>query len=289
MVANKFTIVVPIKDEVKRLNRSLPTYYSVDPDEVIICTDDPTSKSITKAVKKLAEKHDMQNKTRILAVKRNPEYKYHQAWVRRSGYREAKNDIVLAADIDLYLNKKIHKGIEMVGKNEIGLVSFSKFRHPFNLETFIRTIGEFSLRIFYSLILKKIPSSSGLNYSLFTGLYIIYKPYWLETEGDNVKDMVPPFHKVDKGVSVSKESFNMGEDTFLRDSMQKKYKTISMSTMGGVIMDREKHNHPKMQFERGRYNAQRGRSLIGAIVHTILQVEPNYFKGYLFERNKIRG
>jgi hypothetical protein len=289
LVDNKFTIVVPIKDEVKRLKRSLPTYYSIDPDEVIICTDDPTSKSIKNTVKKLAEKHNMQNKTRILAVKRNPDYKYHQAWVRRSGYTEAKNDIIVAADIDIYLNKKIQEGVAIVGKNGIGLVSFSKFRHPFNLETFIRTIGEFSLRIFYSLLLKNIPPSSGLNYSLFTGLYTIYRPYWIETEGDNVKEMVPPFHKVDKGVSVSKESFNMGEDTFLRDAMKKKYKTISMSTIGGVIMDREMHNHPKMQFERGRYNAQRGRSLIGAVVHTILQVEPNYFKGYLFERNRIRG
>ena len=231
----------------------------------------------------------MVDKTKVLPVPRNPEYKYHQAWVRRSGYRSAKNDIILTSDIDLYLNKNVHKAIRLIGKDNIGLVSLSKFRPPFNLESFVRTIGEFFLRILYILLLKNIRSTSGLKMTLFTGLYALYKPYWLDSEGDDIKKMEPPFHKVDFGAKINKESFNMGEDTFLRDSIEKNHRTITLSTIAGVIMDREKHNHPKMQFERGRYNAKRGRSFLGAIVHTVIHIEPNYLKGFLIERNKVRG
>ena len=289
MITPKFTIVAPIKDEVERLRRSLPTFYEIGPDEVIICTDDPSPKLIKEAVKELAIQYNMVDKTKVLPVPRNPEYKYHQAWVRRSGYRSAKNDIILTSDIDLYLNKNVHKAIRLIGKDNIGLVSLSKFRPPFNLESFVRTIGEFFLRILYILLLKNIRSTSGLKMTLFTGLYALYKPYWLDSEGDDIKKMEPPFHKVDFGAKINKESFNMGEDTFLRDSIEKNHRTITLSTIAGVIMDREKHNHPKMQFERGRYNAKRGRSFLGAIVHTVIHIEPNYLKGFLIERNKVRG
>ncbi|OLS19463.1 MAG: hypothetical protein HeimC3_45430 [Candidatus Heimdallarchaeota archaeon LC_3] len=284
MVTPKFTIVAPIKDEVERLKRSLPYYYKTGADEVIICTDDPSPPLILEAVKKLAIKHGKLKDTKVLAVSRSLEFKYHQAWVRRLGFKTARNDIVMAADIDLYLNKNVLEAVKLVGKNNIGLVSLYKFKQPYNLETFLRTIGDFLLKITYIILLNKVPKGSGLYMSLFTGLYAMYRPYWENSEDEGIKRVHPPFHKASEKQRREINEIGLGEDTYLRDCMEKKHRVISLSKLGGVVMDREKQYHPKVQFDRGRYSARKGRSYLGAIVHTIAHIEPEYLKGFLHEK-----
>lgn len=285
----KFSIVAPIKDEVNRLKRSLPFYYETGADEVIICTDDPSPTPILNAVKKIATKHGKLKDTKVLAVSRNPEFKYHQAWVRRLGFKTARNDIVMAADIDLYLNKNVLDAVKIVGKNNIGLVSLYKFKHPYNFETFLRTIGDFLLKITYILFLNRVPKGSGLYMSLFTGLYAMYRPYWEDSEDEGIKRVHPPFHKASEKQREEIDEIGLGEDTYLRDCMEKMHKVISLSKLGGVVMDREKQYIPKVQFDRGRYSARKGRSYLGAIVHTIAHIEPEYLKGFLYERGIIKN
>ncbi|MHA1167757.1 MAG: glycosyltransferase [Candidatus Hodarchaeales archaeon] len=281
-----FTIVVPMKDEIKRLERTLPAFYKVKPDEVIICTDDPIPLGITETVNRIAVNHGMENNTKILNVSRNPEYSYHQAWVRRSGFRAARNDIILTSDIDLVINKNVLKAIKLVGKNNIGMVTLSKFRHPYDVTSYFRAFGLMCLRLLYFLLLRHVKGSGGLKMTTFTGLYVIYRPYWLEMEDESVKQMAPPIPKRNKYDKYHFDDFNMGEDTFLRDCIEKKYDVIYLSRLGGVIIDREKHYHKSTQFQRGRYSAKRQRSLLGAIVHTILHLEPGYFRGFLSERRR---
>ena len=174
-----------MKDEVNRLERSLPLFYKINPDEVIICTDDPSPSKVLKAINRIAAQHGMSDKTKIHSVMRNPEYGYHQAWVRRSGFLAAKNDIILTSDVDLLINKNTLKAINLVGKNNVGLVSLSKFRHPFDLISFYRAFGSaFIIIMYYLLIRHQSSGTGGVRMTTFTGLYALHKPSWLDTEDD---------------------------------------------------------------------------------------------------------
>ena len=185
-----FTIVTPVKDEAHILKTSLPSFYNVGPDEVILCTDDPTPKIVSRTVEKIAKAHNMENRTKILPVPRNTEYAYHQAWVRRSGYLAAKNDVILTTDVDLKITRNVLRAIQLVGKDNVGLVSLTKIRPPYDVLTFARLFGTTSLRILYFLLLrhqKERKSGKGLKMTLFTGLYAFYRPYWLDSEDEGVK------------------------------------------------------------------------------------------------------
>lgn len=280
----KFTVVTPIKNEVSRLKKSLPTIYALNPTEVLIITDKPSPLNIVKAVDKLSKKYHMEDKTRILEVGRNPEYNYHQAWIRRSGYRNAKYDIVLTTDVDIYIRKNVLKALNMVGKNNIGMVSLSKFRHPYDLTSLFRAWGNFFLMILHATIFKYFDGSpSGYKMSTFSGLYALSRPHWLSAENpEELKKMIPPRYKQMVGTA---NDIPLGEDTFLRDSMLKKnYRVVTLDRIGGVVMNREEWIKPEVQFYRGRHYAKVGRSLIGAAVHAILHTELTFFKGYYFER-----
>ena len=280
----KFTVVTPIKNEISRLKRSLPTIYDLNPTEVLIVTDKPSPPKIVKAVNQLSKKYNMQEKTRILEVGRNPEYNYHQAWIRRSGYRNAKYDVILTTDVDIYLRKNVLKAINMVGKDNIAMVSVSKFRYPYDLTSLFRAWGNFFLLLLHAFIFKHFDGSpSGYKMSTFSGVYALSRPLWLKAENEEeLKNMIPPFYKKS---SNNINDIPLGEDTFLRDSfLKKKYRVITLDKIGGIVMNREEWIKPEAQFYRGRHYAKVGRSLLGAAVHAIFHTELAFFKGYYYER-----
>ncbi|MFX1512912.1 MAG: hypothetical protein ACFFCQ_10025, partial [Promethearchaeota archaeon] len=186
----------------------------------------------------------------------------------------------------------VMKAIELVGNNNIGLASLSKFRQPYNLLTFLQTFGYFSLRFFYFIFLRHLhrdyKSGKGLQMTLFTGLYAFYRPYWRDTEDEGIKKLVPTAWQQDrlKLQNVNKDAYNVGEDNYLRDCMEKKYRVLYLARMGATVIDRDKHRDPRLQYQRGRYNAKRRRSLLGAIFHTLLLVEPHYLRGFIAERRR---
>jgi hypothetical protein len=73
-----FSIVVPVKDEVDLIPTTLPSYYAVNPSEVIICTDKPTPRKVRRVVQKVAVACDALDITRIVEVERDPEWNFHQ-------------------------------------------------------------------------------------------------------------------------------------------------------------------------------------------------------------------
>ena len=123
-------------------------------------------------------------------------------------------------------------------------------------------------------------------YTLFTGLYAFYRPYWLDSENGGIKKVIPTAWKQDPIKKVDKDAYNVGEDNYLRDCMEKKHRVIYLPQIGASVIDRDKHSDPRVQYQRGRYNAKRGRSLLGAIIHTILWLELYYLKGFLGERKR---
>lgn len=250
-----FSIVMPIKNEANFLRYSLPSCLRVGANEVIIATDKPSPQPIRNVVK--AADSDL---VRILEVEKNPAYTgFHQAWVRRSGYMVAKNDRILTVDCDCVINKNVLKAVQLVGTQNIGLVSLVKHLNPMGLSRMWR---EFTYITRRSLI-------SGT----FTGLYAFYRPYWLETEDtEKLKELENPKF-------ITSLALGWGEDDNLRMSMSSKHRVIFLKEAGCYSLDDQHGDLPKIQFKTGRELAEKGK-IFEAIKNSVLLAHPYVLKGY---------
>jgi len=274
----KFSVVIPVKDEVDLMMKTLPSYYAIKPSEILICTDKPAPLVVKKVVKRIAAFFNAEELTKIVEVERDPEWRYHQAHVRREGFHKAKYDKILTGDIDLLINKNVRKALNLVGKNGVGLASMSKFRYPNNFRNIWILIVD-------TLLSKTIHSKSNSNKVMtnFTGLYALWKPYWLEIETEEeIKRLVSPKQLFrGKKPDLKNASAITGEDTFLRDQMLKKYNCLYLTDVGAIDLGKNVERLPSIQFMKGRYFAHHGRSLLITIGRAIMRVQPHYLMGHL--------
>jgi len=276
----QFSIVIPVKDEVRLMKRTLPTYYSVEPNEVLICTDKPVLKKVKYAVNRIAKLHHAEHITKIVEVERDPEWYYHQAHVRRAGFHEAKYDKILTGDIDLLINKKVHKALNIVGRNNVGLASLSKFRKPKDLLSLWSFMTTTLIHSLYKLF-RSTKGSPG-----FSGLYAIWRPYWLKSEPEEeVKRLLNPKQLfTGESQNLKYASAVTGEDSFLRDCIMKRYKIRYLDDIGAIDLGVVPISQPHLMFRRGQNTAKHGGSLIICIGRSLLRVQPFYLMGYLYER-----
>jgi hypothetical protein len=266
-----FSIVVPVKDEVDLIPTTLPSYYAVNPSEVIICTDKPTPRKVRRVVQKVAVACDALDITRIVEVERDPEYKYHQAWVRRTGFRKAKYDRILTVDADLVINKKVLKAVELVGKDNIGLVSCSK-KYPYK-----------GIQKIWRMITQKIVN---LVYPIrFTGLYAIWRPYWLDSEDEGIKRL----RSQKKIMNGSFEEVVFGEDVYLHNCLIKKHKGVYLRDVGAVCLTADAQDKPYVQFQSGRYFASKNYNIFQILAKSILYLRFHVMLGWLYEKRKIKN
>jgi hypothetical protein len=245
----KFSLVVPIKDEIDLLPLTLPSYYALNPDEVIFCLDHPKSPEIVKKINFLARKYNALNKTRIIGIKKNLNYRFHQALVRRTGFKEAKNDIILTGDIDTIFHLSIRDYINLVGQGNIKLVSFSKFSYPISFR-----------KSLIWLIHRIYPHES------FTGLYAFSKSAWLETEDVKSLKKIP-----------------RGEDTHLHVYLTKRYNSKFISGVKNIVLRPQESR--KYLFLCGWTQwTQRKTSLWRILISTVLYFRPYWLFGYLKAR-----
>ena len=279
----KFSVVVPVKDEVGLIQQTLWSYYAVEPSEVLICTDKPCSKNVRKVVNRIAELSCMKDITRIIEVERSPEWRFHQAHVRRTGFHEAKFDRILTGDIDLVINKNVHKALERVGKNDVGLASLTKFRYPHCLTDYWRLgIVMFLRKIVHGML------DSVMATTTFSGLYALWRPYWLDSEPEGeAKLLVNPkqFYRGEKP-NLEHVSIITGEDTFLRDCMLKRHTVLYLRDIGAIDLGVATESLPYIQFMKGQYFARQGRSLPVSFGRAFLRAQPYYLVGYLHGRKK---
>ena len=227
-----FSIVLPVKSKSNLLEKSLTSCYSVNPDEVLICLDDPPDKKILDEIKRISNKYGYSHKTKIITVQKNLEFSFHQAWVRREGFRQAKHDRILTVDVDLIINNKVLKALSLVGKDNVGFVSCSTAHSKNGLLGVWRHIA-------FKIANKKNPPQ-------FTGLYALWRPYWLDTEDEKIKSL--------ENARKAKGGFALiGEDTYLHNCMQTKYKCMHLSDYGADCMRDDCNDLPDVQFEIGRH------------------------------------
>ncbi|MHA1167236.1 MAG: glycosyltransferase [Candidatus Hodarchaeales archaeon] len=273
-----FSVVIPVKDEVDLLFHNLNSLFKLNPNEIIICTDNPTPRNIISLVKFLS---NIFERIRIIPVSKNEKYLYHQAWVRRCGFLAAKNDIILTADADLLLNRNVLKGFELIGKNNVGMVTFEKLR--LSEKSLVSRVRLFTItlkRWLHLLLFRHVRKATIL--SGFTGLYWLYRPYWKDTEGDSIESLPVPLGKEDE--KVKEIVHNTGEDVHLRNQMVKKHTVVYTARIGAKVMSDERPHEKVRQVIRGRSYYLTGKSMFSVLVHSIFFIEPLCFKTYLVER-----
>ncbi len=257
-----FSIVLPVKSEYQLLHSCLKSCYSVNPDEVIVCLDDPPHEKTLKEIQQISNNLGWSHKTRVITVPKNPEFHFHQAWVRREGFRKAKHDRILTVDVDLVINKNVLKALYLVGKDNVGFVSCL---------TTHTTRGALGLwRHIAFKIANKIHSPS------YTGLYGLWRPYWLDSEDDGIK-LLEDARKASGGMTL------IGEDTYLHNCMQVKHKCIHLSDYGGDCMRNDCNDLSHVQFEIGRHYAKKY-NVLKVMLRAILFARPHILRGYLYQK-----
>lgn len=262
-----FSIVCPIKDEVHLIPITLPSFYAVNPSEVILCLDKPAPRQVVEVIEKVGKACKADDITRIIEVERNSEYAFHQAWVRRKGFLEAEYDRILATDIDLVINKNVLKAVELVGQDNIGLGSCSK-RYPYKgFQKIWRNVAYEIVRLVYPI--------------RFTGLYAIWRQYWLDSEDGGIKTLKNP-KQGSLGV------VRTGEDTYLRDCMARKHRVVYLKNVGAKVLTSNIADLPRIQFERGRYFASQSYNLMQILLKVLLYFQVYTLQGWLYEKRRTR-
>jgi hypothetical protein len=200
----------------------------------------------------------------MLEVGLNPEFRFHQAWVRREGFRAAENERILTVDVDLIINANVLKAVNLVGCNDVGLVSCSKFHPVGGLFGLWRAAGEQIVRWF-------------VRVNNFTGLYCMWRPFWLDSEDERIKELA-------NARTASGPFVSVGEDTFLLNCMQAKHRVIFLPDIGAYCMTPYMEDLRHIQFERGRYLQTQRRKFLRLLIQSILTARFGQVQGYLYQK-----
>jgi len=283
----KFSVVIPVKNEIDLIPKTLPSYIALRPEELIIGVDKPTPKGLIEGIERVSCRYKAEGITRVIQVPRGG-WGDHQTKVRRTCFLEAKNDRILTGDVDLIVNRNCHKALRLVGKDDIGMVSCSKFRIPHDLLSVYRLFGSSFLMLYVHRIAKF--GGKSIAATSFTGLYALWRPFWLDAEPMEVARMFMKLKaKLRNKEKVSLEDFyGSGDDTHLRDCMEKKYKVVALPDVGAFVLTDPWEDRPMIQYSKGIYFAMRGRGYLPSLVRTFLRAQPYYFAGFHFGKKLIR-
>jgi hypothetical protein len=187
---------------------------------------------------------------------------------------EAKYDKILTGDIDLFIFPSCLKAINKLGEKNVGLVSLSKLRERKGLIGRLRNFMEKLIRIYAK---KLDPNVAGLDY--FTGLYAVYRPYWLNSENlDSIKKLKNPSKA---RLGPLKEDSNIGEDTHLRDWMIKKYKCLYLPDIGAQVTRLGLEDSKKIQYKTGKKYVHEGKNFFYVLRHALIHIRPHVIVSYL--------
>jgi hypothetical protein len=261
-MATHFSVVVPVSErDSPMIAKTLPGWLTLGAGEVLLCVDWPANTTLRHEIEKASAGDP---RVRVIEVRKDPGWPFHQALVRRTGFREAANDVILTGDIDVVPNRLCLKAVSMVGRSNVGLVSLSKRRGGGTLGESIRNI---TIR---AVIATK---RSGR----FTGLYALYKPFWLDSEVEDEVRRAP--HPESPGFAQGRFPYR-GEDAVLRDYMVRKHKVLCLPVVGGTDLRVALGDRPVGQVKFGVKYARERRSMDYVLLRSLVYARPKTMGAY---------
>jgi hypothetical protein len=247
-----------------------------------VCFDEPAPENCVQLVQTIAEKQKVNH--RILLVKKNPDYRFHQAWVRRKGFLEAKNDRILTGDIDLQVYSSCLKAIEMLGKDDAGLVSLMKVRKPKGAQGKIRSwmdkyVRHFLIKTYNIVESRALGCPEEKKKAYFTGLYALWRPYWIDSEDEKgIKQLENP-----KNAPIISDQWGgyCGEDTFLRNCMEKRHGCVFLEDVGAIDYSVGLEETKAIQLKMGKKYVLEAATLWKVVKDSILHVRPLVLGSYM--------
>ena len=245
-----FSVVMPVHNEEDNLRYSLPTLFSIEPDQIIIILDRCNDRSrdvIEASSRRLNYKGDLV----LVDVEENfPNWRYRVARLFRMGFVLSKNDSILTMAADIVLDPRVKDYVSTIQGNEIKLVSFGLKYYPVDLTYFVKR-----------LVTLVFPARG------FSGVFLFSKRAWIETEDEVAVKRIPK-----------------AQDTFLSNSIKKKYATRNVWLN---IVHLRHRKDAKDQYLRGvtAYRISK-KSLPAVFISSILYLSPFMLKGYVNERER---
>jgi hypothetical protein len=220
-------------------------------------------------------------------VQPDPSWKFRQALVRRTGFRAASNDRVLTGDVDVMVNRRVLAALEIVGKDNVGVVNLQK-----EMKSGLGDILANSTRRMVRALKRE---------SFWSGLYALYRPYWLDTENEQDAKAIP--HPLDHGVIDEEDDFfvplarggristppYLGDDTMLKRAMLTKHKVVSLPYVGGVELRRETDRRPGFQSRQAVWLFMDGKSFPYMIPKSILYARGRMLGTYMLLMKRRSG
>src|SRR3984957_19989837 len=228
-----FSIVISIAEwDADLVPKTLPSWLSLGSADVVLCVDAPAGKKLLDVISRAVGKHDG---VRVLQIPENPAWRFRHAFTRREGFRAAKFDRILTGDIDIVVNKTCLRAVELVGRDGVGLVSLAKRRGGGTLGEVVRN----STKRLFRLMRKR---------NFFTGLYAMYRPYWIDSEDE--EQLMKTEHPHVQGLPQT-QAIYLGEDVILRDAMIARHKIIYLPEVGGTDLRISLEDRAQIQAKTG--------------------------------------
>lgn len=257
-----FSIVMPARDtprEREFARKSVPSALALGPSEIVVGIDEgPGADDFEEHIRSQAGGFAG---LRVVRVPPSAEWKFSLANTIWHCYKECSHDAVLAFDVDTVLRPSVLKGLHMVGRDNVAVVSFTK-------RFFSPTVGD---RLRYATYRWRVRRSS----CVFAGTYWLWLPYY--------------FAAVDKrGLS----QIANGIDTYMVRALDLdgRYSVTTLKDIGVDCLDYENQFYPWRQFSDGVYWSTRptgrrgGRIFRAAYIlwHAVSYNKPWTLKGYLW-------
>ena len=257
-----FSVVVDIAESYYDLiPRSLSSWLALPSRDVILCVDWPASERLKNAI---TSSSGGDPRLRVVEVRRDPAWNFHQAHVRRTGFKAASSDRILTGDIDVVPNANCLEAVSMVGKGDVGLVSLSKRRGEGGLAEVVRNWT-------------RMVVSSATKKGRFTGLYALYRPFWLDSEVEEEVMRIP--HPESPGFVVGRFPYR-GEDAVLRDYMVRKHRVLYLPLVGGTDLRVALGDRPVGQVKLGVKYARERKSMDYVLLRSLAYARPKTMGAY---------
>lgn len=221
----RFSVVVAMRDtprEREFAKKAIPSAIALNPSELVVgIDDDPDAADLTEYIR--SQTGGFTN-LRIVRVPRSSEWRFPLANVIWHCYKACSNNHMLVFDIDTILRPTVMKGLSLVGRENVAVVSFTK-------RILCRTVGDHIRYITYRLRVRR-------SSYVFAGIYWVWRPYY--------------FDAVDRD-GMSKIA--NGIDSYMVHAINRdgRYSILTLKDIGVTCMDYENEYYPWRQFSDGVY------------------------------------